>query len=161
MATCAGATRAELAAALAALGEHPAATDLRPMESGLVMLRGRMGGDGRPFNLGEASVTRAAIRLADGRRGFAYQLGRDREKARLAAILDALWQGAERARGRRARWHPVRARLAAEARLARATRCRHAGELLHHGAGGGLMTVHPPHPDSPSRCARRRPSSAR
>ncbi len=62
-------------------------------EIGLVMATGRIGGDGRPFNLGEVSVTRAAVRLADGRTGFAYHLGRDRRRARQAAILDALWQG--------------------------------------------------------------------
>jgi alpha-D-ribose 1-methylphosphonate 5-triphosphate synthase subunit PhnG len=63
------------------------------------MAMGRIGGDGRPFNLGEVSVTRAAIRLPDGATGFAYHLGRDRTKARLAAALDALWQDpARRAR---------------------------------------------------------------
>ena len=67
------------------------------------MLRGRMGGDGRPFNLGEATRhPRGDRRFADGRTGFAYQLGRDREKARAAAIIDALWQGEERAGDRSA-----------------------------------------------------------
>ncbi|MEL6060979.1 MULTISPECIES: phosphonate C-P lyase system protein PhnG [unclassified Methylobacterium] len=98
MALCADASRSELEAALARL-DVPAAEDLRPPETGLVMATGRIGGDGRPFNLGEVSVTRAAIRLADGSTGFAYHLGRDRPKARLAAILDALWQDpAQRAR---------------------------------------------------------------
>ena len=114
MAATAAARREELEAALAALGEVPAATDIRAPESGLVMLRGRAGGDGRPFNLGEATVTRAAIRLADGRTGFAYQLGRDAAKARLAAILDGLAQGEERA-AVEAALAPVRARIAAEA----------------------------------------------
>jgi alpha-D-ribose 1-methylphosphonate 5-triphosphate synthase subunit PhnG len=96
MAVCAGATRAELASALGTLSHAIEVSDLRPAESGLVMLRGRMGGDGRAFNVGEASVTRAAVQLGDGRKGVAYQLGRDRDKARMAAILDALWQGRER-----------------------------------------------------------------
>ena len=96
MALCAAATKAELEQALGAIGAVPQAADLRRTESGLVMLRGRMGGDGRPFNLGEATVTRAAVRLADGRTGFAYQLGRDAEKARISAIFDALCQGPER-----------------------------------------------------------------
>ncbi|MCJ2085452.1 phosphonate C-P lyase system protein PhnG [Methylobacterium sp. E-005] len=91
MALCADASRSELEAALARL-DAPLSEDLRPPETGLVMATGRIGGDGRPFNLGEVSVTRAAIRLADGPTGFAYHLGRDRTKARLAAILDALWQ---------------------------------------------------------------------
>src|SRR5262245_28823177 len=64
--------------------------ELRSPETGLVMLRGRIGGDGAPFNLGEASVTRAAVQLASGEVGIAYILGRDQEKARLSAICDAL-----------------------------------------------------------------------
>jgi alpha-D-ribose 1-methylphosphonate 5-triphosphate synthase subunit PhnG len=114
MAACIGATLAELVAIIAALGPFPAAADLRRSESGLVMLRGRMGGDGRPFNLGEATVTRAAVRLADGRLGFCYQLGRDAEKARISAILDALWQGSER-EAVEAAMLPVRHRIEAEA----------------------------------------------
>jgi alpha-D-ribose 1-methylphosphonate 5-triphosphate synthase subunit PhnG len=116
MAVCAGATRKELAAALAAMGKLPPATDLRPGESGLVMLRGRMGGDGRAFNVGEASVTRAAVRLDDGRTGFAYQLGRDKDRARSAALLDALWQGAER-QAVEAALEPIRTRIASDAAL--------------------------------------------
>lgn len=114
MATTAAASVAELTAALASIGGIPPAADLRRPESGLVMLRGRAGGDGRAFNLGEATVTRAAVRLADGRTGFACQLGRDAEKARLAAVLDGLFQGAERGRVEAA-LAAVRTRLAAEA----------------------------------------------
>jgi alpha-D-ribose 1-methylphosphonate 5-triphosphate synthase subunit PhnG len=67
-------------------------TELRQVETGLVMLRGRIGGDGTPFNMGEATVTRAAVQIASGEIGFSYVLGRDAEKARLAALCDALWQ---------------------------------------------------------------------
>jgi len=70
----------------------PAFTDLRPPETGLVMVRGRIGGDGQPFNLGEATVTRAAVRLETGETGFSYMLGRRPEAARLSALVDALWQ---------------------------------------------------------------------
>ena len=63
------------------------------------MVRGRIGGDGAPFNLGEATVTRAAVRLASGEVGFGYVLGRDSEKARLIAFADALMQS-ERYRAR-------------------------------------------------------------
>ena len=45
----------------------PAHEDLREPENGLVMVRGRVGGDGAPFNLGEATVSRAAVRLVDRR----------------------------------------------------------------------------------------------
>lgn len=65
---------------------------LRQPENGLVMVRGRIGGDGAPFNLGEASVSRAAVRLSSGEVGFGYVLGRDGEKARLIALCDALIQ---------------------------------------------------------------------
>jgi alpha-D-ribose 1-methylphosphonate 5-triphosphate synthase subunit PhnG len=69
--------------------------DIRAPETGLVTVRGRIGGGGASFNLGEATVTRATVRLASGEIGHAYALGRDREKVRLAAALDALWQKPE------------------------------------------------------------------
>jgi alpha-D-ribose 1-methylphosphonate 5-triphosphate synthase subunit PhnG len=75
--------------------ELPAYESLREPENGLVMLRGRVGGDGAAFNLGEATVSRAAVRLASGEVGFGYTLGRDREKARMIALCDALVQSAE------------------------------------------------------------------
>jgi alpha-D-ribose 1-methylphosphonate 5-triphosphate synthase subunit PhnG len=71
--------------------------DLREPEAGLVMVRGRVGGDGAPFNLGEATVSRAAVRLSTGEVGFGYTLGRDRWKAQLIALCDALIQTAEHA----------------------------------------------------------------
>jgi alpha-D-ribose 1-methylphosphonate 5-triphosphate synthase subunit PhnG len=68
---------------------------LREPENGLVMVRGRIGGDGAPFNLGEATVVRAAVRLSTGEVGFGYTLGRDRQKARMIALCDALIQSNE------------------------------------------------------------------
>jgi alpha-D-ribose 1-methylphosphonate 5-triphosphate synthase subunit PhnG len=94
MAIVAQATPDELVRGLKAASDGVDFADLRPPEIGLVMLRGRIGGTGAPFNIGEASVTRAAVRLASGETGFGYVLGRDREKARLAALCDALWQNA-------------------------------------------------------------------
>lgn len=70
----------------------PAYENLREAENGLVMMRGRVGGDGAPFNLGEATVSRAAVRLASGEVGFGYTLGRDGAKAELIALCDALIQ---------------------------------------------------------------------
>ncbi|WP_416355472.1 phosphonate C-P lyase system protein PhnG [Aureimonas phyllosphaerae] len=72
--------------------EVPPALPVRGPEVGLVMLRGRAGGGGAAFNLGEASVCRATVRLATGEVGHAMILGRDTETARIAAHLDALWQ---------------------------------------------------------------------
>ena len=92
MRICSQATLAELSAALARLAPLPAIEVVRQPEVGLIMLRGRMGGDGAPFNAGEATITRAVVRLASGELGFSYLLGRSLEKARLAAIVDALGQ---------------------------------------------------------------------
>ncbi|HAO42340.1 MAG TPA: phosphonate C-P lyase system protein PhnG [Afipia sp.] len=80
-----------ISACLEAL-DVPSHETARQPENGLVMVRGRIGGDGAPFNLGEASVSRAAVRLASGELGFGYVLGRDGEKARLIALCDALIQ---------------------------------------------------------------------
>jgi len=74
------------------LSDKPSAQPVRGPETGLVMVRGRIGGGGAPFNLGEVSVTRATVRLASGTIGHAQALGTDRQRARLAAIFDALWQ---------------------------------------------------------------------
>ncbi|QRE76617.1 phosphonate C-P lyase system protein PhnG [Methylobacterium aquaticum] len=126
MALCGQARSEELRRALTQLGATDTVEDLRPPETGLVMTRGRIGGDGRPFNLGEATVTRAAVRLPGGETGFAYQLGRDRAKARLAATLDALWQVPARRAAVEAALRPVALRRdeerAAEARRIAATR---------------------------------------
>jgi alpha-D-ribose 1-methylphosphonate 5-triphosphate synthase subunit PhnG len=73
----------------------PAHETLREPENGLVMVRGRIGGDGAPFNLGEATVSRAAVRLASGEIGFGYTLGRDLGKARMIALCDAMVQSRE------------------------------------------------------------------
>ncbi len=97
-------------------------------EDGLVMVRGRIGGDGAPFNLGEATVTRAAVRLASGEVGFGYVLGRDREKARLIALCDALLQSDQPSRDDRAAGAGSRSGHAAPvgARSRRSARRRHA-----------------------------------
>ena len=91
MSVLARATADELAAGLP---DMPAYTRLRGPEAGLVMLRGRAGGTGNPFNLGEATVVRCTIRTPSGTVGHAYCLGRDLRQAELAAVLDALLQDA-------------------------------------------------------------------
>jgi alpha-D-ribose 1-methylphosphonate 5-triphosphate synthase subunit PhnG len=96
MAVLAHSDTAEIAARLEAV-VVPDHTNLREPESGLVMVRGRIGGDGAPFNLGEATVSRAAVRLATGEMGFGYTLGRDRQKAQMIALCDALIQSADHA----------------------------------------------------------------
>lgn len=79
------------------LPDLPLFERLRGPETGLTLVRGRVGGSGDAFNLGEATVTRATVRVADpvsGKTvmGVAYQLGRDRVRAELAAWADALLQ---------------------------------------------------------------------
>jgi alpha-D-ribose 1-methylphosphonate 5-triphosphate synthase subunit PhnG len=92
MALLVEARREELASLLSDLAPLPAHEVVRQPETGLVMVQGRIGGDGSPFNVGEATVSRAVVRLASGEMGFSYVLGRDREKARLVALCDALVQ---------------------------------------------------------------------
>lgn len=67
---------------------------LRAPEIGGVMMRGRAGGTGGPFNLGEVTVTRCALRLGSGEVGHACVMGRDKAHAQRAALVDALMQGA-------------------------------------------------------------------
>jgi alpha-D-ribose 1-methylphosphonate 5-triphosphate synthase subunit PhnG len=68
---------------------------IRAPEIGMTLVRGRMGGTGAPFNVGEMSVTRCVVRLADGRTGFSYLAGRDKARAELAALADAHLQGTQ------------------------------------------------------------------
>jgi alpha-D-ribose 1-methylphosphonate 5-triphosphate synthase subunit PhnG len=86
------APRARLEAARAAIADAPGFTRLRPTETGLVMVRARVGGSGCPFNFAEMTVTRASVRLDDGTVGQAWIAGRDAEHAELAAWFDALLQ---------------------------------------------------------------------
>lgn len=65
---------------------------VRPAEIGLVMVRGRAGGTGERFNLGEMTVTRAAVRTPAGAIGHGYVKGRAKRHAELAASFDALLQ---------------------------------------------------------------------
>jgi alpha-D-ribose 1-methylphosphonate 5-triphosphate synthase subunit PhnG len=96
----------------------PAHHNLREPENGLVMVRGRIGGDGAPFNLGEATVSRAAVQLASGEVGFGYTLGRDRDKAKLIALCDAMLQAHGHADAIEANVvAPLRVRLDAERRV--------------------------------------------
>ena len=76
---------AEIAERMGAL-TLPAHENLREPENGLVMVRGRIGGDGAAFNLGEATVSRAAVRLSTGEVGFGYTLCRDGDKAQMIAL---------------------------------------------------------------------------
>ena len=91
MATLAKAPPARLAALFPDLPPHHV---LRQPEIGAVMVRGRVGGTGAAFNLGEMSVTRASVRLETGEVGHAWVQGRDKAHALRAAAVDALMQTA-------------------------------------------------------------------
>lgn len=88
----AGRDALEGALARAAAPQHEL---VRAAECGMVMLRGRTGGTGEAFNLGEATVTRCAARIGP-HLGVGYVLGRDRRRAELVAVLDALLQDPQR-----------------------------------------------------------------
>lgn len=68
----------------------PSFTLPRAPQTGIIGLRGRIGGGGDAFNFGEATITRATVRLSSGAIGHAYALGRDHAKAKLSAVIDAL-----------------------------------------------------------------------
>jgi alpha-D-ribose 1-methylphosphonate 5-triphosphate synthase subunit PhnG len=84
--------RERLESAYAELVPAPRYRVLKPTEAGLVMVRGRAGGTGSRFNLGEMTVTRAAIVLEEGPVGVGYVQGRDPRRAELVAVFDALLQ---------------------------------------------------------------------
>ncbi|GAA3968209.1 phosphonate C-P lyase system protein PhnG [Allohahella marinimesophila] len=65
---------------------------IRQPECGLALVRGRMGGTGDAFNVGEMTMTRCAVEDESGVRGFGYVSGRKRRHAELAAIFDLLLQ---------------------------------------------------------------------
>jgi alpha-D-ribose 1-methylphosphonate 5-triphosphate synthase subunit PhnG len=80
------------------------------------MVKGRIGGGGAPFNLGEATVSRASVRLSDGRIGHGYRLGTDRKATSLSAVLEAVAQDeAVRAALETQLFAPIEARLLADA----------------------------------------------
>lgn len=129
------------------LGPQAAATPrwLRAPETGLMMVRGRAGGTGERFNLGEVTVTRCALRLdgvgAAAPVGVAYVLGRSHRQAQLAALADALLQDPAQQAALDARLlTPVRqhlARLRAErAARAQSTKVDFFTVARESGAGG-------------------------
>jgi alpha-D-ribose 1-methylphosphonate 5-triphosphate synthase subunit PhnG len=84
--------RADAEAVQMLLGDVPRYNVLRGPEAGLVMVRGRTGGGGAPFNLGEMTATRCTVRTDGGLVGHAYVAGRNERLAELAALADALLQ---------------------------------------------------------------------
>lgn len=92
LAALARASADELGSAWDTVASPPTFRWLKPAESGLVMVRGRIGGTGAKFNIGEAAVTRCVVQTEQGFVGVGYVLGRDRRQAELTALFDALLQ---------------------------------------------------------------------
>jgi alpha-D-ribose 1-methylphosphonate 5-triphosphate synthase subunit PhnG len=105
-----GAERLE--AAYARLDPQPLYEHLRPPEVGMAMVRARAEARGERFNLGEMTMCRCSVRLADGSVGHGFVAGRDARHAELAALFDALLQDPESGPGlRRAVIEPLSASL--------------------------------------------------
>lgn len=101
MATLAKAPVAELEALMAKVADVPSYRFLRSPETGLTMVRGRAGGVGQVFNLGEMTLTRCVIQIdvvqisdeqTEPIAGFGYVAGRSHRHAELAALCDGLLQ---------------------------------------------------------------------
>jgi alpha-D-ribose 1-methylphosphonate 5-triphosphate synthase subunit PhnG len=94
MSLLAQADPAELAAAMDAFAPPADAAWLRPAQTGLYMLRGRIGGTGPQFNFGEVTVTRCSVQ-AGSHIGHAWVRGSNARHAELAALADAILQDDE------------------------------------------------------------------
>ena len=111
----------DLAVLWADLSLETAFIYLRAPEVGGVMVRGRAGATGAPFNLGEMTVTRCSVQVQSGEVGHAYVQGRDKTHATQAAVIDALMQTDLADRLRDSVLEPLRDRQE-QARTARAAR---------------------------------------
>lgn len=97
LAALALADRARLSEIWDRLQAAPNVQFLRKPEIGLAMVRGRAGGTGAAFNLGEVTVTRCVVSISDslsGNRidGVSCIAGRNKSHAELVAKLDAVFQ---------------------------------------------------------------------
>lgn len=100
------------------LGPLPPHRFARAPEIGAVMVRGRAGGTGARFNLGEMTVTRCTVQLDDDLVGHAWVQGRDKTHATHAAVVDALMQGPQADQVRAQVLQPL-AQVAVRAKAAR------------------------------------------
>ncbi|HUA79522.1 MAG TPA: phosphonate C-P lyase system protein PhnG [Dyella sp.] len=95
MSLLAQADPAELAQAMDAFAPPADTSWLRPAQTGLYMLRGRVGGTGPQFNFGEITVTRCSVQTGS-HIGHAWVRGSNTRHAELAALADAMLQDADR-----------------------------------------------------------------
>ncbi len=92
MAVLAHSQPAALQSHMQSLGLTPEYECIRAPETGLVQIQARMGGTGQRFFAGDATLTRAVVRLTSGTLGYSYVLGRDKPHAERCAVIDALLQ---------------------------------------------------------------------
>jgi alpha-D-ribose 1-methylphosphonate 5-triphosphate synthase subunit PhnG len=86
------ATLQELEQGWSQIESKPEYTFIRVPETGQIMIRARTGGVGPQFNLGEMTMSRCAVRLANGYIGFGYTAKHQKRHAELAAVFDAMMQ---------------------------------------------------------------------
>ncbi|NES06764.1 MAG: phosphonate C-P lyase system protein PhnG [Okeania sp. SIO2F4] len=98
MATLAKGNLDQLETKVSEIGTLPEYSFIRPPEIGLTMVRGRAGGTGQVFNLGEMTITRCTVKIEEVI-GFGYVAGRSYRHAELAALCDGLMQLPE--------WHDI------------------------------------------------------
>lgn len=94
MATLAMANTDELLLCSKTLVRKESFEDIRSAEVGLAQVRGRMGGTGSAFNLGDMTISRCVLRSSEGIYGYSYVSGRSKIHAQRAAELDAMLQSA-------------------------------------------------------------------
>lgn len=70
----------------------PEYTLVQGPETGLILVQARVGGSGGRFYVGEVTITRCTVTLANGTVGTAMILGRRPRHAEIAAVLDAQLQ---------------------------------------------------------------------
>lgn len=120
LAILAQAPEALLESAWQAFPDKPDFTVVRPSETGLLMARGRAGGVGQQFNIGEVPVTRAVMSLPDGTMGYGYVMGQRPRHAELAACFDAMAAGGARKADVRSRvLEPAARQIKADGQAAR------------------------------------------
>jgi len=100
---------------------------LRAPELGLMHVQARADGDGAPFFFHEITITRASLRMPDGRTGHAMVLGRSQTACQIVALFDACAKDADWAQTHGSVWvaelqeaeNTKRASREAEAELSR------------------------------------------
>ena len=122
----------QLETKVAEIGKLPAYKFIRPPEIGLTMVRGRAGGTGEIFNLGEMTITRCVVKIEDVM-GFGYVAGRSHRHAELAALCDGLMQLSE--------WHDIVKSVVIEFIVAEADRQEEVQQLQTEATKVNFFTI--------------------